>query len=291
MLHPKYEKWPYKKVLPDHVPLLIGRYKNGESARSICLDMPFSEDVAIKVLRDFDIPIKTRKENRFSMGHTINQKAFLDLDEPETGYFYGWLLTDGNLRKTKYAYNVSIELGLKDRSILDCLQNYISNGNLVRVRHRLDNRTNKTYSLCSYSFQYQPITDRLIALGLSERKSTREFAPIEFLYNRNFWRGVLEGDGYLSKLNSATKMQICGSETLCMQWFDYCKSIVPDMHMTITPDRKNNGLFNTYSGRFEECKVVLDSLYLGTPENLRLERKYNLYVGRYYDGLDPNRTN
>lgn len=106
--------------------------------------------------------------------------------------------------------------------------------------------------------------------------------------NRHFWRGVLEGDGYLSKLGSCTKMQICGSETLCNQWFSYCKSVVPDMHMTITPDNKNNGLFHTYSGRFEECKAVLDTLYLGVPEHMRLKRKYNLYVGRYYDGIDPN---
>ena len=290
MQHPKFEKWPYNKVKPEHVPILIQRYESGESARKICLDMPFAEDVALKVLRDFDIPIKTRKENRFSMGFTINENAFADVNEPECAYFYGWILTDGNIRKTKYAYNTSIELSLKDRSVLESLQSYINNGNIIRERRRHDSRTDKIYSMCSYSFQYEPITNRLLNLGLSERKSTKEFSPEEFLFNRHFWRGVLEGDGYLSKLSGCTKMQICGSETLCNQWYDYCKSVVPSMHMTITADSKGNGLFHTYSGRFDECKSVLDSLYLGVPEHMRLKRKYDLYVGRYYDGVDPSRT-
>lgn len=286
MQHPKYEKWPYKKVKPEHVPVLIQRYQGGESARQICLDMPFAEDVALKVLRDFDIPIKTRKENRFSMGHTINENAFSDTSEPECAYFYGWLLTDGCLKKTRYGHNVSIELSLKDIEIVKSLQSYIRNGNTVRERHRFDKRTGKTYSMCSFGFQYEPITERLITFGLSPRKSTKEECPEHFLFNRDFWRGVLEGDGYLSKLESCTKMQICGSEVLCNQWLQYCKSVVPDMHMTITADHKNNGLFHTYSGRFEECKSVLDSLYLNTSESLRLSRKYNLYKGRYYNGTD-----
>lgn len=290
MQHPKYKVWPYNKVLPEHVQPLIDRYQSGESARKICLDMPFAEDPALKVLRDFDIPIKTRKENRFSMGHKINEEAFSNIYEPECAYFYGWLLTDGNLRETKYAHNVSIELSKKDIKVLESLQNYIANGNTIRVRDRFDKRTGNTYSMCSYAFQYQLITKRLIDFGLTPRKSLSEVCPEQFLYNRDFWRGVLEGDGHLSKLGSFTKMQICGSETLCNQWFEYCKSIVPDMHMTVSSYDKGSEkkLYYSYSGRFEECKAVLDSLYLGVPENLRLERKYNLYVGRYYNGIDPS---
>lgn len=68
MIHPKYEKWPYKKVLPEHVPILIERYQLGESVEKISTHFPFGKDAILKVLRDFDIPIKTRKENRFSMG-------------------------------------------------------------------------------------------------------------------------------------------------------------------------------------------------------------------------------
>lgn len=290
MKHPKYEKWPYKKVLPEHVPVLIERYQNGESTEKIALDFPFGRDVVLKVLRDFGVHIKTRKENRFSMGFTINENAFSDVNEPECSYFYGWLLTDGCMGKTKYGHIVSIEIGMKDRALVESLQTYINNGNIVRERHRFDKRTGNTYSMCSYAFQYAPITERLISFGLSERKSTKEFCPESMLFNRNFWRGVLEGDGYLSKLTACTRMQICGSEQLCNQWLNYCKSIVPDMHMRIKADPKGNGLFHTYSGRFNECKAVLDSLYLGVPEHLRLERKYNLYVGRYYDGVDPNRT-
>lgn len=289
MQHPKYEKWPYHKVKPEHVPVLIKRYQGGESARQICLDMPFAEDAALKVLRDFDIPIKTRKENRFSMGHTINENAFLDTSEPECAYFYGWLLTDGNLRETQYSHQVCMELGLRDIQVLESLKGYLDSDNKVSVRYREDARTGNTYSMCSFAFQYAPITERLIALGLKPKKSLSESCPTSLEFNRDFWRGVLEGDGHLSKLSNPTRMQICGSEELCNQWFNYCKSVVPDMHMRISKQvfKSGKSMFHASSGRFCECKAVLDSLYLGVPEHLRLKRKYDLYVGRYYNGIDP----
>lgn len=282
MQHPKYDKWPYNKVLPEHVPIVIERYQAGQSARKLCLDLPFSEDVVLKILRDFDIPIKTRKENRLSMGFTINENAFLDPKEPECAYFYGWLLTDGNLSKRQYGNQVSIELNVKDIKILESLSNYIGNGGGVKTRSRFDSRTGNTYHMCSYSFSQSFIMERLIDLGLEPKKSLKEVCPEEFLYNSHFWRGVLEGDGYISRPDQDLKLQICGSELLCNQWKDYCQSLVPDMLVRVFEVR--NGLYSSYSGRAAQCKVVLDSLYDGIPEQLRLERKYNLYMGRYYDG-------
>lgn len=287
MQHPKYEAWPYNKVLPAHVQPLIDRYQGGESTETIAKDFPFGKDVVLKVLRDFDIPIKTRKENRFSMGHTINENAFSDTNEVECAYFYGWILTDGNLRETKYGHSVSLELSLRDVKIVESLKEYIASGNMVRVRHRFDKRTGNTYSMCSFAFAYSPLIENLLKLGLEPRKSMREIAPKEFLYNRDFWRGVLEGDGYIAKPENDLKIVLCGSETLCNQWKDYCQNLVPDMPVNIKHIK--NGLYNAYSGRSAQCKIVLDSLYLGVPEHLRLERKYNLYMGRYYkDGIIPN---
>ena len=290
MQHPKYEKWPYNKVLPEHVPVLIERYQGGESTEKISTDFPFGRDAILKVLKDFEIPIKTRKENRFSMGFTINEEAFSDSLDPECAYFFGWLLTDGCLRETKYGHLIYIQLQEGDIAVLEALERYLGWSGRVGTRSRYDKRTGKTYHSCYLQFQYAPITERLISYGLEPRKSTKEACPEVFKYSRDFWRGVLEGDGYISKLSSCTKMQICGSEQLMQQWLEYCQSVVPSMHMTIYPE-KNKKLFHAYSGRFEECKAVLDSLYLGVPEHMRLKRKYDLYVGRYYDGIDPNRTN
>lgn len=286
MQHPKYDVWPYKKVLPEHIRPLIDRYQGGESARKICLDFPFAEDVALKVLRDFDIPIKTRKQIRQSMGFTFNEEAFLDLSTVESAYFFGWLLTDGNITKRSHGHQVSIELNVKDIKILESFSGYINNGCGVKTRNRFDKRTGNTYYMCSYNFSQSIIVQRLIGLGLEQRKSLKEICPQEFLFNRDFWRGVLEGDGYISRPDEDLKVQICGSEILCNQWKEYCKSILPDMYVSVSEVR--NGLYTSYSGRSAQCKVILDSLYLGVPEHLRLERKYNLYMERYYNGIDPN---
>lgn len=281
------KSWPYKKASLEQIIEVVNRYSNGESCEKICVDTPFGKDAILKYLRDCNVHIKTRRENRFSMGFTINENAFLDTSEPEAAYFLGWLITDGNIRDGNRK-QVSLEIKSGDVSILKSLRDYI--GNSGKISNRTRTTINGTLTeMVSYSFSYHKISERLLALGLFPRKSMKEKCPEVFLYNRDFWRGAIEGDGYLSKLDSDTKLQLCGSKTFIEQWALYCKSIVPEMNVSIYKgSNKSNDLYHGYSGKFLECKKVLDSLYLGVPEHLRLKRKYDLYVGRYYDGIDPN---
>lgn len=138
------EKLPYQKVMREHIPEIIQRYVGGESSEKIAEDFPFGKDVVLRVLRDFNVPIKTRKENRFSMGFTINKQAFLDFKEPEAAYFYGWLLTDGNIRKTKYGHNISIEIGLKDKAVLDSL--YMNTPENLRLERKYNLYVGRYYN-------------------------------------------------------------------------------------------------------------------------------------------------
>lgn len=298
MKHPTKEKWPYRKVKPEHVPELIRRYELGESARQICLDMPFKEDVAIKVLRDFGIHIKTKKENRLSQGCTINVDAFSDPEDPRAAYYFGWLLTDGYVTKLGYGLRVGIEVTSEDGYILEGMCEYL-NLPLERVVYReresdfcgrdTEKRTAKINSLV---FSFEKISDRLVSYGMEERKSLRENPSEVFQYNRHFWRGAFEGDGYISKIGSDNKLQMCGSKQMCDKWAEYCKSVVPEMNVRVYYQVNENGrkLYHAYAGKGEQCKAVLDSLYLGVPPEMRLKRKYNIYVERFYGGVDPNET-
>lgn len=295
MKHPTKEKWPYRKVKPEHVPELIRRYEGGESARKICMDMPFKEDVAIKVLRDFGVHIKTRKEVQLSRGSRLNVDAFADPEDPDCAYYFGWLLTDGYISKTKYGYRVAIELANSDRKVLEGLCAYLNlpqdrvvdRKRVVKFRGR--DAGVETHVSC-ISFSYGPISDRLMEYGLIERKSLKEDPSEVFQHNRHFWRGVFEGDGYISKLGTDNKLQMCGSKMMCHKWAEYCKSVFPGMGVKVFSQIGEYGseVFHAYSGRHEQCKAVLDSLYLGVPEERRLSRKYDIYVGRFYGGVDPN---
>lgn len=296
MKHPTSSTWPYRKVKPEHVPILIEKYNQGQSARKICETLPFSEDVALKVLRDFGVPVRTRKEIQFSMGSKLNKDAFPEDIDEDGSYFFGWLLTDGYIIKRKYGYQVGIEINSEDRYILEGLCEYL---NLPKSRVKDRTRypefrgvvsSNPTY-VSGMTFSYEPINERLISFGLEERKSLKEDPSPVFNYNRHFWRGVFEGDGYISKIGSDNKLQICGGEKLCRKWVDYCRSVVPEMNVKIYSQVNECGTtkYYTYSGKSAECKKVLDSLYLGVPHGRRLERKYNIYVERFYNGEDPNR--
>lgn len=264
----------YKKcrsLAADQINQLITRYSNGESTPEICKDLPCNEDTALRVLRTAGVTIKTKRELKFYKGYTINEDAFCDLDSEEAAYFYGWLLTDGCLSKK----SVSLEVASKDEEILVNLQKYMGSSNSIRRRSRVDKRTGNTYHQSSFAFSHDVILDRLISLGLTPRKSLQEICPEEFKYNKHFWRGVIEGDGHISK--SQNKVELCGSINLINGFMEYVRVICPEYNsMTV---RMNGSMPYTAISSKAVCTEVLRALY--EDANLVLTRKHQTYLERY----------
>lgn len=249
---------------------LVERYTNGESVPSICKELPCSEDTALYLLRARGVVIRNMEQVKFYKGYTINELAFSDVNEEACAYFYGWLLTDGCLSKK----SVSIELASRDEELLIGLQSYLQSSNTIRKRSRLDKRTGNTYHQSSFAFSHTPIVDRLKAFGLESRKSLMERCPEVFINNRHFWRGVIEGDGCISK--TSNKLEVCGGKELVEAFTSYCSRVCLDY----TPKIKMGGKMHVgYVCTKSQVKVVLDEIY--TNCNYKLSRKYQIYLEKY----------
>jgi DNA-binding transcriptional regulator WhiA len=227
------------------------------------------------------VRIKTKREiNQYKDGYSINKDSFLDLGSESAAYFYGWVVTDGCLIKstTKGVYGVSLELATRDEDLLHKFKTYLGTSNAIRRRSRKDSRTGNTYHQSALYFSDDEIIGRLTELGLEQRKSLKETCPDVFKFNKHFWRGALEGDGFIAGSNSrGYRIELVGSESFVNSFKDYCKYVYPNYEPRIT---SRNNLFSCHLYSYEPCKAVLDSMYKDS--SIVLDRKYKTYLEKYY---------
>lgn len=261
----------YTSVTDKQAEEIASFYSKGIPSTEVGKMFGCDHGTVLRIARDAGIEIKKPTELYSYRGIEIDQMAFSDVQSEPAAYFYGWLLTDGNLNKDR----VSIELAQKDIELLENMKEYLKSSNIIFKRSRLDKRTGNTYHQCSFGFSNAVILERLKALGMEPKKSVKEKVPAELRDNKHFWRGVIEGDGSLTKKGT---VNLVGGEAMCLAFADYCKNILDVPHNSRIVDRGN--LFAVNISGKGVAKKILDCLY--TDAELKLSRKYKKYLELYY---------
>lgn len=281
-----YPRWIFTTVTPQDAQKAKVLYLSGKNVSEVCEVVGNSVTTITRVLRGLGVDLRDTKDRCMD----IDAKAFTDINDDETAYWYGWLLSDGCMSPTQLGTpTISIALKREDRAVLE---NYCSYIRLPPARvkdyefyvHTVD----KHYSMSVVKFSNHHISETLYGLGMRPRKSMNEVVPKCFLFNRHFWRGVIEGDGYISNPSSVrpqAKVHLVGSQSLCEDFKRYCESMA--VRVRVYPQVKESGkiLYATYSGGKDNVKKLMDSLYQDVPEHMRLKRKYERYLGWFYPEL------
>lgn len=203
----------------------------------------------------------------------INDDA-LDILTPQALYWVGFIYADGHLARNR----PRIVLGLSeiDRSHVDKFCNFFGTGiksfesdkkGVVRMGYE-----------CNASwrgqFSSQRIYNRLKELGIAPGK-TYEITPHGLLMNsRDFWRGVVDGDGSVSNGNTID-ISLSGHENTIKGFLDFI-----NRSGIIT---FNSGYKSKKSDHLWSCSlhsnIAKDILYL-LYENatVYLDRKYEKYI-------------
>lgn len=245
----------------------------GQPINSIVSSLNVTIQDIRNTLKKFDIPLKTLK---FYRERNINKGAFSDANEEACAYYYGWIVSDGCLSGKG---EVTLGVNTKDIEILENLKAYVGgNRKIYSGTSSPDRRTGAVYEKSSFSFQDDDLTSRLIEFGLEQRKSTKEICPEVFKLNRHFWRGMIEGDGSISK--TTNEFTLVGSESIIKDFAKYCYSLFPECKPKFYVKGKLH-VFSLCSKVYS--KQVLDELYRDC--NYRLSRKYKIYLEKYY-GID-----
>lgn len=173
-----------------------------------------------------------RSANDAARRCTLDEHAF-DALTPPSLYWLGILMTDGSISKATTAgpnRSPTIKLALKreDRPHIEAFKRF------MRSSHRVyDGRGRVERKWCPTSeigFSSRIVADRLASYGVTQRKSLTARAHVDLCKSRDFWRGVVDGDGslgvYADRGRPGPRLALGGSESLLHQFADYCEPLL-----------------------------------------------------------------
>lgn len=250
-------------------------YKRGESLRGISKKFELDRGTIKRFLINNNVKIKNNFYRKRK--YTLNEHAFDEIT-PESAYWIGFLMADG------YVENSLVTIGLKhnDYEHIKKFLEFVNGNNPIMIKDRVGGFGGSLSRLAVVRVFSKLMVDKLSEYGVTPRKSLTAKVCDELAFNRDFWRGVIDGDGSIGEFkrkeckNHKLFMNLVGSKYIVNQFSDYIKIIFDRSGIVNTPPKampaKKGLILNLQNGR---ALVVMKSLYENS--EIFLDRKKELY--------------
>ena len=184
----------------DAIQEIIQKYLGGKSARQLGLEYGVVDTTITSLLNRHRIFIRNRSDAKRT--NQIKEDVFDTITE-ESAYWIGFLLADGNVyHPPKRSKQLNLGLAEKDWEHLEKFKKFIgSNKKLYYNKGGV-----------FISFYSNRIVEKLAEYGIVLRKSRIAKVPESLKNNRHFWRGMVDGDGWVSiQKDRPPIMGLCGT--------------------------------------------------------------------------------
>jgi hypothetical protein len=231
------------------------QYVGGMSTREIQKQWKLSLGTILQIVIDSGNRVRTISES-LSI-YSEDEKVF---DEPLTSealYWLGILLADGCVKQAG-PNEFIVQLGLKssDGYHVENFQKFLKS----------DQPLYKDPERWALEISSSVLARKLISYGITPRKSLTVVPDYRFVQSRDFWRGVVDGDGWVYNNSGKPEIGVCGSLGTCQAFAKYLKT-QGITHVKVAP---GGSIFcaNTYG---DEARRLSRILYSET--TLFLDRK------------------
>lgn len=183
--------WTYvKKLTEEQKQACVAEYLRGDSISMIADRYKVDRSTVWSLLGRRGV--KMRKPHETNPRRAFNRDAFSTITE-ESAYWIGFLMADGSIAHRKSSFYFS--LGISERSHVEKFREFLKSD------HKISMTPGKGYAnakpIFRLSIASKPIVARLAKYGVRPRKNFNA-RVIGLENNRHFWRGVVDGDGYVS---------------------------------------------------------------------------------------------
>lgn len=244
-------------------------YLQGSSQSEIEKTLKMTRKTIRTILKEAGVDRTKTQQWRIRWKSSLNDNAFDELTS-EALYWIGFLYADGHIRKQGSEYSIEVEIELKDANHLSKLSKFLGS-----------KKEPKQYSNNSVTIKYYSniIQNRLRQLGLNNDKSYTA-KPHELLKDsKDFWRGVIDGDGglyhHLSGKDTTTPhIFLCGTLETIFDFIIFCNKQLNIKDKYPTQCKGVNHYRVSYYG--QDAKNI--ATYLYKDSSIYLERKYQTYT-------------
>lgn len=182
---------------------IIKEYESGMSARKMGFKYGVADVTITSLLKRHNIFVRNRSNAKRT--NQIREDVFDTITE-ESAYWIGFILADGNIHQAKKrSKQLTIGLAERDWEHLEKFKKFIGSNKSLYYN-------NKAVFLSIYSNR---IADKLAEYGIVPRKSKIAKVPEILKNNRHFWRGMVDGDGWISqRQDGSIATGICGTHDI-----------------------------------------------------------------------------
>lgn len=199
---------------------ILRRYKQGYSAKKLAREVGASSTTVVHLIERAGILVRGRNPKR-----TFNKNVFCKLDA-RTAYWLGFLLADGCVVTKGGTYELS--LTLKDHEHVEKFRSFLGSD------HKISQRGPYSHvGVCN-----RELGERLIAWGVKPRKSLSATVHPKLKNNVDFWRGMVDGDGYIGRTKSCSQINLYGTRAVTADFARWAAGVgskvrCPEKHYSI----------------------------------------------------------
>jgi len=239
------------------------RYKSGESSLVLSKEFGISPVAICGLLERRNIP---RRPQYLARRKCYFDENVFDTITPEVAYWIGFIFADGSIFEQKgKSPIVALALSDKDGEHVTKFKNFFkSSHKIINVRYNdYKHSTGKRFAINS-----RHLAERLKYFGWNGKLMS--IAQPELAFSPHFWRGVIDGDGWIGITKSNyPRLELVGGYPLLSQFAKYTHNIVPEWKGHIRPHKS---IFVISFGGKMASKIIY-LLYHNAP--VALDRKYN----------------
>jgi hypothetical protein len=241
--------------------------ESGSSCAKLAKQFGVTVPTIVRGIRDFRDGDISYNPYRPVPINTVNEHVFDVLTE-EAAYWIGMLITDGTIFYPKDSNpQVILELQEQDKGHLEKYLKFLGANFSLTCTVKKDRKYYKV------KFASKHITQKLEEYGITQRKTFTAKAAACLLDSKHFWRGVIDGDGTISKTGYRFSV-VSASEVFLQQFIDFLEKTYPGVHISEW-DNNNDGSPARCAGvgRLTPGKMILEELYGNS--TVYLDRKYS----------------
>jgi transposase len=252
-----YLLWEPENIIKEEI---IKLYSQGMSARQLGIKFGVSDITITNFLKNNNI--ETRKHNdsnRNRYGYGLDETVFDEINE-ESAYWIGFIISDGNIYKGRNSNSINFGVNIKDKEHLEKLKKFM----------KCDKPLYFNKNAAFIAFHSKKLQDKLAEFGIGPRKSNKIKTPEILKNNRHFWRGMIDGDGWVYDYKTGPRIGLCGTIDIINNFNKFINK-----NNKIRKPYKDNDNFGTVDYNGFSAISVIKLLYNNS--NIYLDRKFNEY--------------
>jgi len=249
------------KLSSEQIDQVIELYKSGKTSSKLAFQFNVSDSSILRYLEYRGV--KRRSRSEINRKYQINKGVFNNKKE-ESSYWIGFLLADGSIEKRENRLDkIKIGLGIKDKLHLEKFNNFLG------TDYKIYTTSKEPNDIVAISVTSNKLVERLSKFGIVPNK-VKGTNP-QNINNRHFWRGVIDGDGYLSKHSRDEKKEIglAGSKQTCVKFKQFAKQFS-------ATEASINKASGTFRWRTTGNYAIQIAKKLYENSSIYLKRKYKL---------------